>query len=94
MSNVIPLRNPQERVASLLSAVPPAPTVEIRTIAEALAWGDEWRMAALRWQRHADRLETLLLCAMAHERASELLRGYAEEELERLRGNSERSSGG
>ena len=55
--------------------------IPLRTLAEAVAYGDKWRI-------RAERMEILLFCAEAHAMASETLREYAEAELERVRGNT------
>ena len=53
--------------------------VALRSRHDALAWGDAW-------QRQAERLEMLLLCAEASKLATEALLRIAEDEIARIRG--------
>lgn len=63
----------------------PSKQIKIQTMAGALRYGDEWRVAALRWQAHAERMGMLLFISQQHERASEILLEHAQAEIERLR---------
>lgn len=80
------LDTPQKRVAALLALVPKREPVAIRTVAEALAWGDKWQQTAERLQANLERLQMLLMCAQIHEKASDTLREFAEDELKKIRG--------
>ena len=89
MSNVIPIRTPEERAANvreLLAKHAPKP-VAIGTMREAIKWGEEWMAHARRVEAQLMRLQMLLAFATINLKSSDLLLEIAEAELNRLRGN-------
>ncbi len=83
-ADVIEIDTPATRAALVKAHLAKhEPLVEIRTREDALRWGDGW-------QRQAERLELLLMCAEVHRDASDTLWHHYEAEVERLRGIVER----
>lgn len=62
-----------------------ADVIPIYSRDDALAYGDAWRLYALRVQAQLERAQMLLMCAEVHEKASALLLDAANAECERLR---------
>lgn len=83
------LSTPEKRAQWIKDTYGNAPKhVDIRTMQQALDWGDSWMRHARRLEAQLARMEMLAQMAQIHEKASELLREHAEAELQRVRGES------